>query len=75
MLPYPLTNFEIQKYYHNKPKFNGVYSRNNWSKIKDAAYVIHLDEYKSKIMNWIAFYVNDENITYFDGFGVEDIPK
>ena len=24
-----LTNFEIEKYYHNKPKFNGVYSRNN----------------------------------------------
>ena len=75
MLPYPLTNFEIQKYYHNKPKFNGVYSRNNWSEIKDGAYVIHLDEYKSKRMNWIAFYVNDENITHFDGFGVEDIPK
>ena len=26
---HPLTNFEIQKYYDNKPKFNGVYSRNN----------------------------------------------
>ena len=24
-----LTNFEIQKYYGNEPKFNGVYSRNN----------------------------------------------
>ena len=27
--PYPLTNFETQKYYQNKPKFNGVYSRDN----------------------------------------------
>ena len=27
MRPHPLTNFEIQKYYQNKPKFNGVYSR------------------------------------------------
>ena len=35
MPPHPLTNFEIQKYYQNKPKFNGVYSRNNLSKIKD----------------------------------------
>ena len=33
MPPYPLTNFEIQKYYQNEPKFNGVYSRNNLSKI------------------------------------------
>ena len=24
-----LTNFEIQKFYENKPKFNSVYSRNN----------------------------------------------
>ena len=24
---HPLTNFETQKYYQNKPKFNGVYSR------------------------------------------------
>ena len=26
MPPHPLTNFEIQKYYRNEPKFNGVYS-------------------------------------------------
>ena len=25
----PLTNFEIQEYYQNKPIFNGVYSRDN----------------------------------------------
>ena len=35
MPPHPLTNFEIQKYYENKTKFNGVYSRNNLSRIKD----------------------------------------
>ena len=27
--PHPLTNFEMQKFYQNEPKFNGVYSRNN----------------------------------------------
>ena len=36
----PLTNFVIQKY-ENEPKFVGVYSRNNLSKIKDGAYVIN----------------------------------
>ena len=46
MPPHPLTNFEIQKYYQNEPRFNGVYSRNNLSeKIKDGAYVLKLDEY------------------------------
>ena len=42
MLAYPLTNFEIQKYYHNEPNFNGVYSRNNLPKIKDGAFIIIL---------------------------------
>ena len=32
MLPHPLTNFEIQKYYQNEPRFNGVYSKNNLTK-------------------------------------------
>ena len=41
MLPPPLTNFVMQKYYQNEPKFNGVHSRNNLPKIKDGAYVIN----------------------------------
>ena len=32
MLPHPLTSLEIQKYYQNEPKFNGVFSRNNLPK-------------------------------------------
>ena len=50
-----LTNFEVQNYYQNEPKFNGVYSRNNLPKIKDGAYVINLDEYESIGTHWIAF--------------------
>ena len=75
MLPHRLTNFEIQKYYENEPKFNGVYSRNNLFKIKDGAYIINLDEYESIGTHWIALHVNDHNVTYFDSFGVEHIPK
>ena len=33
MPPHPLTNFEIQKFYENEPKFNDIYSRSNLSKI------------------------------------------
>ena len=44
---HPLTNFEIQKYYQNKTKFNGVFSRNNLTKMNDGAYVINVDEFKS----------------------------
>ena len=43
MPPHPLTNFEIQKHYENEPKFNGVYPRNNLSKIKGEVYIINLE--------------------------------
>ena len=67
---HPLTNFEIQKYYQNEPKFNRIYSRNNLPKIKDGAYVINLYEFKSIGTHWIALHVNGNNIIYFDSFGV-----
>ena len=57
MPPHPSTNFEIQKYYHNQPRFNGVYSRDNLPNIKDGAYVINLDEYSNIGTHWIALYV------------------
>ena len=75
MPSHPSTNFEIQKYYENESKFNGVYSRNNLSKIKDGAYIINLYEYESIGTHWIALYVNAENLAYFDSFGVENIPN
>ena len=75
MPPHPLTSFEIQKYYQNESKFNGVFSRDNIpNKIKDGAYVINLDEYSDIGTPWIALWVNN-NVIYFDSFGVEHIPK
>ena len=57
MLPHPLTNFEIQKYYKHEPGFHGVFSRNNLpKKIKDGAYVINLDEYADVGTHWIALF-------------------
>ena len=75
MSPYPLTNSEIQKYYQNEPRFNGVYSRDNLSKIKDGAYVINLDEYSDIGTHWVALYAQNNDVTHFDSFGVEHIPK
>ena len=71
MLPRPLKNFEIQKYYQtdaqlslkNGPKFHGVYWKNNIPRIKDGAYVINLNEYKSIGTHLIALHVNPENVT------------
>ena len=74
--PYSLKNFEIQTYYQNEPRFNGVYSRDNLpDKITNGAYVTNLDEYSDIGTHWIALYVNTKTVTYFAGFGVEHIPK
>ena len=76
MPPHPLTNFEIQKYYKNEPRFNGVFSRNNLpKKIKDEAYAINLDEYADLGTHWIALFCNRTETIYFDSFGVEHIPE
>ena len=73
MVPHPLTNFEIHKYYQNGPRFNCVYSRNNLlKKIKDGAYVINLDEYADVGTHWIALFCNRNDIVYFDSFDVEN---
>ena len=80
MRPHHLTNFEMQKYYQNERRFNGVYSRDNLPKrssteIKDEAYIINLDEYSDIGTHWVALYVQNNDVTYFDSFGVEHIPK
>ena len=53
--PHPLTNFEIEEYYENEPRFNGVYSRDNLPKtIKNKAYIINTDEYADAGTHWVA---------------------
>ena len=80
MLPYPLSNFEKQKYYQNEPIFNGVYSRDNLaehssSEMKDGTYVINVDDYSDIKTHWVSLYVLNNDVTYIDSFGVEHILK
>ena len=59
------------------------FSRYNLPKIKDETYVINLDEYSGIGTHWVALYVdraspkdvNNNDVTFFDSFGVEHIPK
>ena len=71
-----LTNFEISEYYENEPKFNGACSRDNLpANIKKGAYVINLDKDEDAGTHWIALYVKNKKVVYFDSFGVEHVPK
>ena len=77
MPPHPLTNFEIQEYDQNEHQFNGVYSRNNLSKIKDGEYIINLDKSESigSHWHWVGLYAKTENITYYDVFELNTFQK
>ena len=71
---HPLTNFEIQEYYQNEPRFNGIFSRDNLpNSIKNGASVINLDEYHDIGTHWVALYVNNKIVIYFDSFEVAHI--
>ena len=58
-----MTNFEIQKYYQNEPKFKKVYSQNNLQNtVKNGASVINLDECKSIGAHRIALHANANSV-------------
>ena len=63
-----ISSFSNTKYYQNKPRFHGPYSRSNLPNY-------NLPEYNTVGTHSTAFYVNGDNGTYFDDFGVEHIPK
>ena len=70
MLPHPLTNFEM-----TLDLFIVVYSRDHLTETEDGAYVISLDEYSDIGTHWVALYVHNDDVTYFDSFGLEHIWK
>ena len=67
MPPHPLANFELQKYYQNELRFNGVYSRDNLperssAEIKDEAYIINLDDCSDTETHWVALYTRNNDV-------------
>ena len=46
-----------------------------YRKKRGKSYIINIDEYESIESQWIAFYINAKNVTYFDSFEIEHIPK
>ena len=75
MLHYPVTNIKIQRY-QNRSKFKYIYSQNNLpNTVKNGSYIVKIDKCRSIVMYWIALYSNYNSVTYFDSFGVEQIPE
>ena len=60
ILSHSLTNFKIQNYYQNEPRFNGIFSRNNLpKKLKNGVYVINLDEYADLVQIALLYFVTE----------------
>ena len=59
MSSYPLTNFEILRSYQNKPRLNGVHSRNDLPNIRDGAYLINLEILSINQLELIGYFVCD----------------
>ena len=71
--PHSLTNFEIQKYYQNKPTF---YPGGDLpDKIRDGPYIINFLEVSDNGTHWIALYALNNNVTYCYSFPVKHIQK
>ena len=75
MPPHPLNNFEIQKYYQNEPRFNGIYSRNNLpEKIKDG--IRNKPWWICRRRHTLNYFIcKRSEIVYLDSFGVEHVPE
>ena len=55
----------------NKDLMLFFFFQDNLPKIKHEAYIINLDEYSDIGTHWVALWVNNNDVTYFDSFGVE----
>ena len=69
-----LINIKITKHFNYKPRFNGVFSRDNLPRIKDGAYVINLDDKQNKETHWVSLFIDKNTAVYFDSFRTEYIP-
>ena len=75
VLIHPLNIIDIINFFNYKPRFNGIFSRNNLPKVNNGAYVISVDDEKSKETNWISIFIYRNTAVYLASFGVEYIPQ
>ena len=76
MSPHPLTNFEIQKYYKNEPRSNGVFYRNNSPKKNKGWGLYNKSWWICKCTYTLDCFIFLKNeIIYFGSFGGEYIPN
>ena len=59
-----VSSFKQCRDYYYKPRFNGIFARNNLPRIKDRAYVINLDDKNSKVTQWVSLFIDKNTAVY-----------
>ena len=72
---HPLSNIEITNYFNYEPRFNGFFSRNNLTIIKDRTYVINLDDKNTKGRYCVSLFIDRNTASFFDSSWTEYIPQ
>ena len=76
MPSHPLINFEIQNIIKmNQDLMVFILEIVYLLKKRMGAYIINLDECSDIGTHWVALYVSNNDVTYFNSFGVKHIPK
>ena len=75
MLSHPLTNFKYKSIIRIKLDLMEFTLEIIYLKIKDGANLINVHDCSDNETHWIALYTLNSNVTCFDSFGVEHIPK
>ena len=70
-----LSNIEITKYFNHEPRFNGVFSRHNFPRIKDEAYIINLNYKKTNGTHWVSLFIEKITAAFSDSFGIKALSK
>ena len=70
-----MSNIKITKYFNYKPKFNGVFSRDNLPRTDDGTSVIYLVNKQSKGKDWVSLFTNRNTDVYLNSFGIEFVPE
>ena len=62
-------------YFNYEPNFNGIFSRDNFPRITDGAYVINRSAKQSKGTQWVLLFIDRNTVVYFDSFSFENISQ
>ena len=68
-----LSNIDITNYFDYEPRFDGVFSKKNSSRIKHGAFLINLDDKKSKGRHWVTLLIDRNKVVYFLSFETQYI--